>query len=141
MIMKFFFCPETMGLYPGGLTGDAVGRPCIELTHDQYRELAGQALALSDEGWPVLAASLPPTAEQLEASERAWRDGELSSTEWLMARHRDELDIGKATTLSAEQYSELLAWRQLLRDWPAADGFPGIENRPPKPEWIEQQTQ
>lgn len=130
-----------MGLYPGGLSGDAIGRPCIELTEVQYREFAGQALALDSKGGAVLASSLPPTVEQLESAERAWRDGELTGTEWLIARHRDEIDIGQPTTLSAEQFSELLAWRQLLRDWPAADGFPSVEGRPLKPEWIEQQIQ
>lgn len=136
MIMKFFFCPETMGLYPGGLTGDAVGRPCIELTQGQYKEFAGQALALNDEGRPVLAASIPPSTEQLEAAERAWRDVEIESVRWLRERHRDEIDSGRPTTLTAEQSIELLDYVQALRDWPQTEAFPAAEFRPVAPSWI-----
>ncbi|MGX4728727.1 phage tail assembly chaperone [Pseudomonas corrugata] len=138
---KFFFCPETLGLYPGALYGNAIGKSCIELSESEYRVLAGHALALDGNGGPVLASAVPLTLQQLEANERAWRDSELSRTEWLVARHRDEIDIGLSTSLMAEQYSELLAWRQLLRDWPATGNFPAADYRPAKPEWISQQPQ
>ncbi|MFW9266383.1 phage tail assembly chaperone [Pseudomonas sp. NR3] len=138
---KYFFCPETLGLYPNTLYGDAMGKASIELNESEYRALAGHALALDKDRRPVLAVALPLTFEQLAAKERAWRDSELSGTEWLTARHRDEIDMGSPITLAAEKYSALLTWRQVLRDWPASAEFPTAENRPPKPEWIEQQTQ
>ena len=133
---KFFFCPETLGLYPGAPYGDAAGKACIELTEAEYRALAGHALALDAGGHPVLAASLPLTVEQLEAAERSWRDSELRRSEWLIARHRDEVDMVTPTTLSAEQYGELLTWRQLLRDWPASRAFPDASGRPVPPTWL-----
>lgn len=139
--MRFFFCAATLGLYPGGPYGAAVGKECIELSEAEYRALAGHALAIGPDGRPVLASSLPPTAEQLEDAERAWRDGELSRSEWLIARHRDEVDMGQPTTLTAEQYGELLAWRQLLRDWPAAPAFPDAAGRPAAPEWLASMTE
>ncbi|PYC19548.1 hypothetical protein DMO17_19420 [Aquipseudomonas alcaligenes] len=133
---KFFFCPETLGLYPGAPYGDAAGKDCIELTEAEYRALAGHALALDAAGRPVLVASLPLTVEQLEAAERGWRDYELRRSEWLIARHRDEVDMVTTTTLSVEQYGELLAWRQLLRDWPASRAFPDDSGRPVPPAWL-----
>lgn len=139
--MTYFFCPETMGLYPGGLTGDAVGKTAVELTEAEYRELAGLALALSAEGLPILAALVAPSAEQLTSAERAWRDSELASVAWLRDRHRDQLEIGKAATFSEDQYSELLFYIQALRDWPQSDGFPTIELRPGAPLWIAEQSQ
>lgn len=57
--MKYFFCPETMGLYPGGLSGAAEGKTSIELTEAQYRALAGQQLALDANGYPQLASAVP----------------------------------------------------------------------------------
>ncbi|TWC06440.1 MULTISPECIES: phage tail assembly chaperone [unclassified Pseudomonas] len=138
---KFFFCPETLGLYPGALYGNAIGKTCIEMSESEYRVLAGHALAIDGDGRPVLASALPLTLEQLEAGERAWRDSELNRMEWLIARHRDEVDSGLPTSLIAEQYSELLVWRQLLRDWPAAGRFPATDYRPAKPEWISQKNQ
>jgi len=78
----------------------------------------------------------PPTTEQLATAARGQRDGLLSGSEWLIQRHRDEQEVGRETTLSAMQYTELQAWRQALRDWPASDGWPHIAT-PVKPEWFE----
>jgi hypothetical protein len=84
---------------------------------------------LADGGLPEAVAPDP-------AVERAWRDGELIRTEWLIARHRDEVEMTNPTTLSAEQYGELLAWRQLLRDWPESAAFPDSAARPVPPAWL-----
>ncbi|WP_092454183.1 phage tail assembly chaperone [Pseudomonas sp. NFACC45] len=87
--------------------------------------------------------SLPPavsTSEQADI-ERVWRNYELQSTEWLATRHRDEQDIGHETTLTTVQYSELLGYRQALRDWPQTVTFPSTESRPIAPPWIAEQSQ
>lgn len=128
-----------------------------------HSEIPGDAVSISDErydavianpqegkvrshdaqGLPVLID--PPvielTAEDLAANERAWRDAEVSSTEWLVTRHRDEQDMQLATTLTAEQFAELLVYRQALRDWPQSEAFPDTAQRPVAPPWIAEQTQ
>ena len=81
------------------------------------------------------------TAEELASAERAVRDGELLSVEWLRNRHRDQLDIGVDTTLTPAQFKELLVYLQALRDWPQSEHFPKIEHRPVAPPWIAEQTQ
>lgn len=68
-------------------------------------------------------------------SVRANRDSELEKSGWLLERHRDELGIGIATTLSAENYAELLLYRHRLRDWPAQPDWPNID-MPMAPEWL-----
>lgn len=80
------------------------------------------------------------TADDDARAERRWRDGELESVKWLRERHRDEVELGSATSLTLEQYSELLAYMQSLRDWPQAPDFPDMKNRPIRPAWIDQQT-
>lgn len=88
-------------------------------------------------GW--LEIDKPPSeviAPDLFAQERAWRDGELSSVLWLRERHRDQLEIGRATTLSPDQFAELLTFLQVLRDWPQSDVFPDISGRPLPPAWL-----
>ncbi|OEC51163.1 hypothetical protein A7K61_26125 [Pseudomonas sp. AP42] len=55
-------------------------------------------------------------------------------------RHRDELELGSATSLTTDQYGELLAYMQFLRDWPQSTKFPTQKYRPKKPGWIDQQT-
>jgi hypothetical protein len=77
---------------------------------------------------------------QAAAGERAWRGVEINSTQWLVARHSEQLERS-ATTLTAQQYLELLEYRQMLRDWPAAPEFPDISQRPKAPDWLATQTQ
>lgn len=78
-----------------------------------------------------------PTAEARMANERAWRDGELNRNEWLAARHRDQQDMAVTTTLTDEQFAQLLSFRQALRDWPESGAFPQEVARPQAPEWLE----
>lgn len=73
------------------------------------------------------------TADQ--QAERDWRDAELSRISWLRDRHRDQQEMQKETTLSAEQFNELLAYIQELRDWPQSVQFPDAEQRPSRPSW------
>ncbi|MGE8178927.1 phage tail assembly chaperone [Pseudomonas fluorescens] len=65
-----------------------------------------------------------------EEAERAWRDSELFLTDSLVARHRDELETGIATTLSAAEYETLQTYRRNLRNWPATEEFPALTERP-----------
>lgn len=88
----------------------------------------------------LAARRLPSVGEQVQDSARVWRDAEIVRVSWLRDRHRDEVDIGGATTLSAEQYAELLAYIKALRDWPAKVEFPAEESRPVVPEWVASQT-
>lgn len=78
----------------------------------------------------------PPPIEELSAAARLWRDSELSNSQWLVERHRDEVDTGAATTLTTAQYRALQVYRQKLRDWPEAAGFPADSSRPETPDWL-----
>lgn len=40
----------------------------------------------------------------------------LDSTDWMVIRHRDQVEIEAATSLSTEEFSELLYKRQQARD-------------------------
>lgn len=82
----------------------------------------------------------PKTQEQVEAAERAWRDTAVTNVLWLRERHRDEQDLRRTPSLSAEQFSELLTYLQSLRDWPQSEPFPLSEHRPIAPAWISGQT-
>lgn len=95
------------------------------------------------QGLPILID--PPvhvlTDDELAAAERLWRDGKVSTTEWLVTRHRDEQDMQVVTTLTSEQFAELLVYRQALRDLPQSEAFPDTAQRPVAPPWIAEQTQ
>ncbi|MBK5416857.1 phage tail assembly chaperone [Pseudomonas sp. TH31] len=68
--------------------------------------------------------------------ERVWRQSTFSNSQWLLNRHRDEQELGRVTTLTAQEYLELLEYRQALRDWPSAASFPEVVSRPQIPEWL-----
>lgn len=82
-----------------------------------------------------------PLPISMTVEERKWRDDELTSVMWLRERHRDQSEIGTATTLTGEQFKELLVYMQTLRDWPQSPDFPQIKHRPVAPPWIAEQTE
>jgi hypothetical protein len=40
---------------------------------------------------------------------------QLTETDWIATRHRDQQDLGVNTTLTDEEYKEFLEWRESLR--------------------------
>lgn len=64
------------------------------------------------------------TTAELAEQVRTERDARITSCDWVITRHRDELDEGGGTTLTAEGYAVWLSYRQALRDLPSLDGFP-----------------
>ena len=62
------------------------------------------------------------------------RDSKISKTDWIVNRHRDEVDAGGATTLTAEEYQAWLKYRDDLRNMPegytpvSQPVFPSIPN-------------
>jgi hypothetical protein len=44
------------------------------------------------------------------------RNAKLYETEWMVVRHKEQLDIGVNTSLTTQQYNNLLTYRQQLRD-------------------------
>jgi hypothetical protein len=90
-------------------------------------------------GRPMIVAAPGPTLEELKSSERAFRDKILLLTDPLIARHRDELEAERPTTLTAAQYKQLQGYRQDLRDWPESQYFPAVEHRPESPPWLSEQ--
>jgi hypothetical protein len=80
-----------------------------------------------------------PAEEQSDAvKERAWRDSQFTMVKWLRERHRDEADLGLTSTLTDEQFKDLLSYMQALRKWPQEANFPQVLQRPPIPQWINQ---
>ncbi|WP_244159546.1 phage tail assembly chaperone [Pseudomonas marginalis] len=96
----------------------------------------------SEEGvWIVPVPSPDDIQVALKNAERTWRDSMLTAVIWLRERHQDQREIGGDTALSGEQFAELLAYMQALRDWPQSPDFPNSEHRPIAPAWIAGQTE
>ncbi|MDF2793128.1 MAG: hypothetical protein K0S85_881 [Pseudomonas orientalis] len=132
-------CSYLLGLHTS-MPEDAVEIPEELFLSVICSPLPGKVRAHDEKGLPFLVDAPEPT-QDLEAQERMWRDGELSGVLWLRERHRDQLEIERPTTLTAEQFNDLLAYLQALRDWPQSPYFPARESRPTAPTWITEQTQ
>lgn len=132
-------CTYLLGLHPS-MPDDAVEIPEALFLSVICNPPPGKIRAHDEKGLPCLVDA-PAPVEDLESQERAWRDAELSAVLWLRERHRDQLEISETTTMTAEQFNELLVYMQELRDWPQLPDFPDSEHRPTVPDWIAEQFQ
>ncbi|MFC3944286.1 phage tail protein [Pseudomonas gingeri NCPPB 3146 = LMG 5327] len=142
--MKRFYSPTTQSSYLQGLNSEIPG-DAVEISEDLYLSVIGnpapgKVRAHDEHGLPYLIDA-PLTVVDLAAQEREWRNIELSAVTWLRDRHRDQSDIGVATTLTDVQFAELLRYMQALRDWPQSDDFPAQGSRPIAPAWIADQAE
>ncbi|WP_455928805.1 phage tail protein [Pseudomonas fluorescens] len=123
-----------------GSPGCTIPKGAKEVTDDDHAELVAQSvgkLIVPDpDGYPIAIDPPPLDAEALAEAERTWRDAQLALTDPLVSRHRDELEEGIPTSLTAEQYIDLQAYRRQLRNWPQGAEFPLAEHRPAAPGWL-----
>jgi len=77
--------------------------------------------------WAVLDKYTPAELAKYEADKmqdrwtamRAYRDHALIQSEWVVQRHRDQKELGVATSISDAEYMAWLTYRQELRDFPS----------------------
>lgn len=150
--MKFYFSPSVTAFYRSDISGELGSDECsmpddvLEVSSDLFERLSrvreqGGRVVPDENGIPIAAPALLPASEKLAEKERRWRDLMISTTEWIVTRHRDEVDMGQETMITPEQFSELLRYRQALRDWPTVDGFPNVDLRPNPPDWVADETE
>ncbi|HGM5019492.1 TPA: tail fiber assembly protein [Pseudomonas aeruginosa] len=145
-MIDYLFSPSRVAFYPISMreTYEASGSwpddgvLISEEVHSRIMQEQedGRVVCADDDGQPMTKEPPPLTEEALAAIERNWRGRQLDDTDALVARHRDELEVG-TTTLSAEQYQALQAYRRQLRDWPESGEFPLAEHRPTAPDWLD----
>lgn len=79
-----------------------------------------------EEGDIIEISNTPPSPSNDELFNRLRfeRDTRITDLLWMRERHADELELGKETSLTPEQYTALLTYIQALRDIPAQPGAP-----------------
>jgi len=140
-----FSSQQTRGFYDPAIHS-AMPPDAVEISAKYHAELmAGQSdgmlIEWGSDGLPVLIEPQLPSHDELAAVERMWRDAQLTMTDPLVSRHRDEIEAGGSTSITTEQYAELQTYRRLLRDWPQGSQFPLVEHRPIAPPSLAEQTQ
>jgi hypothetical protein len=130
-----------IAFYSSDLHGtDRIPVSAVPITDDVHAALlagqsAGKRMKVLESGKAKLVDLPAPTKNELAASLRAQRTVALVNSDWLVARHQDEVLAGDATTLSSEQFKALSAYRKALRDLSKADGFPAVD-LPAAPDFI-----
>ncbi|WOE80817.1 phage tail assembly chaperone [Pseudomonas protegens] len=142
--MKRLYSPSTGTTYLIGMH-PTIPADALEISDSLYLAVIGnpppgKVRAHDTQGLPYLIDA-PEVVLDLAAQEREWRDAELASVMWLRERHRDQLEVEAPKTLTVEQFKELLAYMQALRDWPQSVGFPDVQHRPVAPPWIADQVE
>lgn len=102
----------------------AIPEDGVEVTAERHAELfaaqgTGKDIVPGPDGAPI-NVDLPKMSDE-DAMEnlRLIRNQKLAETDGLVARHRDEKDLGVAVSLSEADFKKLLGDRQALRDLPA----------------------
>jgi Phage tail assembly chaperone protein len=127
--MTKHYSPSTKGFYTPEIHGANMPADVVEITDEAWRSLldaqsAGKSIQWGT-GAPV-AADRVVSAEEVTRQVRRQRNRLLAQSDWLVMRHREELEQGGKTTLTSAQYGGLQQWRQTLRDIPKAAGFPNV---------------
>lgn len=60
----------------------------------------------------------PPTEAETYAGLLSERTSKITSSDWIIKRHRDEKDLGKNPTLTEAEFIEALQWQDDLRELP-----------------------
>lgn len=92
----------------------SIPNDAVSISDERFNEVLGNPVpdkvrSHDADGLPILIDPPPLNDEQLATHERQWRDDELAARQWLRDRHRDEQDLQRATTLTAERFTELLS--------------------------------
>lgn len=118
-----------------------IPKGAVEVGEDLWQRLINETDGIWTRGsdGAITKRALPVVEPDYASVERQWRDLEIEGVRWLRERHRDEVEIGMATSISEAQFEELLTYIQLLRDWPTSQDFPAKDKRPGKPAWIDTQ--
>lgn len=116
---SMLFSASTGGFYTVEIHGKNVPSDVVEITTEEHSTLiegqsTGKVITPDENGYPVLVEPVI-TPEQLQQQTNAAARQYLASTDWIVRRHNDELDMGDTTTLTSEEYLQLLMERKQKR--------------------------
>lgn len=129
--MTKYFSPSTKGFYCSDVH-KTMPDDVKQLSDQQWNDVAvnypgGTYLDEDEYGNPIRVPYPTQNPTVVKAKDvRKERDAALLTTDGIVERHRDQKELGGITSLTEEQYHELLMYRQQLRDLPTQPGFPNI---------------
>lgn len=136
--VRKLYSATTRGFYSTDVhAAEHLPQDAVEIHHEDWQgllkaESTGKVIRTDPSGWPYADEK---NHEERAAAILSHRDNLLAQTDWLVARHRDEIEVG-AATLPADHYRALQSYRKALRALPSVAGFPDVA-LPTKPDWLE----
>lgn len=131
---QHYYSPSARGFYSSAVKV-VIPQDAVEITEEEKSALLeaqsrGKIIIPGKDGKPSLR---DPNNTERAAGRISARNQMLTETDWMVNRHRDELEVedGK-TTLSRETYIALQEWRAALRAMSNHPDFPNIQF-PPRP--------
>ena len=108
---QVYFSPSTTTFFRTDTHGVPGTESCkmpsdiVEVSQDVFEAMTearsnGMRLIADSDGQPIAIERLAPTTAELAENERLWRDGEIVTSEWIVARHRDEVYMGQETMIT-----------------------------------------
>lgn len=93
-----------------------------------YLDAGGQATEYAED---IVVQADPALLAKL------WVELRLKVSDNLVSQYRDARDLGGELPVTPEQFTQLLTWRQAVREWPQVRGYPKETTQPVTPDWIE----
>lgn len=126
-----FYSKLKNSFYLEEIHGSNIPSDSVEITEAQWNSLvsaqaAGKLLSADSDGNPIAIDPPTSTLGQLIDLSKSKRNDLLTSTDWLVMRHRDQVESKVNTTLTETQYEALQAYRTELRNLPEQSGFPNL---------------
>lgn len=126
-----YYSASTNGFYAKDVHDDhQMPGDVVDVTDEEWMALLdaqsqGKRIVAGVNNRPVAVERVPTVEEKVTTLLRR-RNQALQETDSIVARHRDELELESATTLTTAQYRALQAWRAQLRRLPEHPQFPDI---------------
>lgn len=121
-MIKLNYDPQSgdiLGFYPYEINYKEVPLPNIEITKEQWQ------FCINNSGKVCVNVETLEISEKIESQEELSRENQLAinneariflqSTDWKVLRHRDQLDLRIQTSLTNEEFQNLLLQRQKAR--------------------------
>lgn len=137
---EYYFSADRMGFFAKDLHGDKMPPDAVAISTETYTALLkaqdeGHEIQSDGQGAPIAVKRMPTKGDVAFKFMRD-RAAALATVADLIEAHRDAIDTSQETTLSHEQYIELVKYRLALR----AATPQSHHELPPAPTWISSST-
>ena len=133
--IRIYYSAKERGFFHSHIHGKNLPRDAKPIPESLHKacllaQERGEEIVPDATGMPVTRARV--VDRRIEGRRRA--TNALRGTDWMVARHRDQVELHAKLSITPTEYAELLEYRQAMREWPSRPDFPAGE--PPRPDFL-----